>query len=237
MKNTINFKEKAFYIFSQNKNNEIKILHKSLCYESVAATIINSSDHTKKATIIDFQASLKSITLLLERLRYDTYIKELKSSTRTTLESDTKLLAPYKKRGKLWFPGRTLPFEKLVERVNFNQALLMKLDDYNGYGLHESLNQPGIYMFINRVNKKIYIGKATNLKQRLRSYTDVKSLTKAAPSSMIARSILKFGMENFSYTIIEHCEKELLNKRERFYIFTFKPHYNIRKAGPCDYPV
>jgi hypothetical protein len=101
MKNTINFKEKAFYIFSQNKNNEIKILHKSLCYESVAATIINSSDHTKKATIIDFQASLKSITLLLERLRYDTYIKELKSSTRTTLESDTKLLAAYKKRGKL----------------------------------------------------------------------------------------------------------------------------------------
>jgi group I intron endonuclease len=94
-------------------------------------------------------------------------------------------------------------------------------------------------MLTNRVNKKIYIGKATNLKQRLRSYIDVKSLTKTAPSSMIARSILKFGLENFSYTIIENCEKELLNKRERFYISSFKPQYNIRKPGPCDisYPL
>jgi hypothetical protein len=239
MKNTMNIKNKPFYIFSENKNQEIKILHKSLCYESVAASIIDSSNHTENTTIIDFEASFKSLTLLLELLRHDTNIKELRSSTRNILESDTKLLTSYNKRGKWTFGARSLPPDQLIERINYNEALLAELDYHNADNIYKILDQPGIYMLTNRVNKKIYIGKATNLKQRLRSYIDVKSLTKTAPSSMIARSILKFGLENFSYTIIENCEKELLNKRERFYISSFKPQYNIRKPGPCDisYPL
>jgi group I intron endonuclease len=89
-------------------------------------------------------------------------------------------------------------------------------------------NRTAIYMFINKINKKFYIGKASCLQVRLKTYQNVHKL-KDLHKSKIYRDMLKFGLNNFSFTILEYCSKADLSSREQLYINAFKPSYNIRK--------
>lgn len=82
--------------------------------------------------------------------------------------------------------------------------------------------------------KKKYVGKSYNLHVRLASYCDPHYIFNKKASSSIYRSILKFGYQNFSFTILEHCEANELNKREQYFIDKIKPQYNIRKRVHSD---
>lgn len=93
------------------------------------------------------------------------------------------------------------------------------------------LDKPGIYMIQNNVTKKKYIGKASNILKRLENYCDYRYLENKAHSSTIYRNILKFGHNNFSFSIIEHCDLDKLSSRELHYISFYKPQYNIRKTS------
>lgn len=75
-----------------------------------------------------------------------------------------------------------------------------------------------IYMLVNRVNGKIYIGKSYNLKDRFKSY---KKLQKKTNPSPIERAIKKYGIGNFDAKIIEDFENftnDNLLDREAFWI-------------------
>jgi excinuclease UvrABC nuclease subunit len=123
--------------------------------------------------------------------------------------------------------------EILQKRIDLDERSLRHFNGVDTDALDLIKGKTGIYLFINKVNKKKYVGKAKNLQDRLRDYTNKNSLTKAISSSMFARALLKFGENNFSFSIIEHCSTENLNKREQFYIKLLKPQYNIRKPS-CD---
>lgn len=89
-------------------------------------------------------------------------------------------------------------------------------------------NKAGIYMFVNKINKKIYIGKSNDLLTRIKSYTN-KTINMEYSNSKIFRAIEKYGFNNFAYSIIEHCTLEDLSLREQFYIELLRPQYNIRR--------
>lgn len=48
---------------------------------------------------------------------------------------------------------------------------------------------------------------------------------------MVYSSLLKNGYSNFSFEILEYCEKSLAIKREQYYIDLYKPEYNILKTA------
>jgi group I intron endonuclease len=48
-------------------------------------------------------------------------------------------------------------------------------------------------------------------------------------NSIIGRAFKKYGYSNFSFTILEYCEKSDLNAREQYYFDTLNPVYNILK--------
>lgn len=86
----------------------------------------------------------------------------------------------------------------------------------------------GIYMIKNKITKKSYIGKSTDIFIRVKSYNS-KGFISRNKSSNIYRKLLKFGLSNFEFHIIEFCPKADLAMREQFFIDKFKPQYNIRK--------
>lgn len=90
-------------------------------------------------------------------------------------------------------------------------------------------DKSGIYMIINKVTKKKYIGKSSDLLKRLQNYCDLNFLDRNKASSKIYRVILKFGYSNFSFSILEYCDKSDLSAREQYFIDKLKPQYNIRK--------
>lgn len=231
-----------FYIFSENKNNTIDIERKTLTYENVAATITKPNGESYKATII-FQAAFPTFSY---------FLKELQSQTdRITLCTSLLVAFPHfiEERDILIRKTRRSPPHLLPQllhqielknlRISNDQACLRALQALPNKAHDAVYHQSGIYMFTNLINKKRYIGKASDLRERLKFYSNEDALNKATDKSRIARAILEFGMDKFSFSIIEHCEPDFLLKRERFYIKVFKPQYNIRKAHTAEttYPL
>jgi group I intron endonuclease len=44
---------------------------------------------------------------------------------------------------------------------------------------------------------------------------------------IIYKAILKYGYSNFSFEVLEYCEKNILLEREQFYIDSLNPEYNL----------
>ncbi len=88
----------------------------------------------------------------------------------------------------------------------------------------------GIYKIINLKNRKCYIGSSIDIKDRFR---DHKSYLKKNKHHCIAlqRAYNKYGVENFLYDIIEHCDSSILIEREQYYLDNLKPEYNSLKIA------
>lgn len=72
-----------------------------------------------------------------------------------------------------------------------------------------------IYRIINKINGKIYIGQTINKKERVKDYKFFRSQLKRQPK--IYNAINKYGWDNFLIEIIEECERDLLNIKERYW--------------------
>lgn len=77
----------------------------------------------------------------------------------------------------------------------------------------------GIYKITNNLNNKTYIGKSVNIIKRWNQHKN------ALDSTPIHQAIQKYGLENFSFEIIEECSKELLDEREVYWIKYYNTCY------------
>src|SRR5512139_170279 len=78
----------------------------------------------------------------------------------------------------------------------------------------------GIYCIENLVNGKKYIGQAHNIERRL--YEHEYYLKKGADkATSLQLAVNKYGIENFSFYILETCEPDRLSEREVYYIYKF----------------
>lgn len=71
----------------------------------------------------------------------------------------------------------------------------------------------GIYKITNP-NNRVYIGQSNNIKYRFSQYKNINS-TKGQPR--LYNSFKKHGVNNHRFEIIELCNEEELNERERFW--------------------
>lgn len=113
--------------------------------------------------------------------------------------------------------------------VSYNNSLLSKFNV-----LKDNIGKSGIYMWVNRINNKCYIGRSVNLHIRLREYYNTNYLNRRVltGNSKIYEALLQYGYENFNLEILEYCDRNCIIKREEYYIDLFKPQYNIlTKAG------
>lgn len=70
----------------------------------------------------------------------------------------------------------------------------------------------GIYKITNLTNGKIYIGQSVHIERRWEEHC------RPSASSLISSAIKKYGIKNFSFEIIEVCQKSKLNERESHWI-------------------
>lgn len=89
----------------------------------------------------------------------------------------------------------------------------------------------GIYQIVNKVTGDLYIGSSCQLSTR--KTTHFRNLKNGVNHcKILQRAYNKYGKENFEFTIIEYCVKEVLIQREQFYLEQFKPKYNACKLIP-----
>lgn len=74
----------------------------------------------------------------------------------------------------------------------------------------------GIYLIKNKLTNKCYVGVSVNIESRWRQH---KYWAKNhGVISKITNSLRKNGIENFEFSIIEVCEKDCFEERERYWI-------------------
>lgn len=89
--------------------------------------------------------------------------------------------------------------------------------------MREHKGKSGIYKIRNKVNDKMYIGKTKCFYKRHCQYvSDVRNKTKDRINEYLMNSFLKYGFENFEFTVVEFCDVGDCAERELFWIL----HYN-----------
>jgi len=76
---------------------------------------------------------------------------------------------------------------------------------------------PGIYMIINVVDKKVYIGQSLNVKKRIKRH--FYELSKEIhPNAHLQRSFNIYGKEKFIASLLENCLDKDLTEKESYYV-------------------
>lgn len=95
----------------------------------------------------------------------------------------------------------------------------------------------GIYKIENLVNGKIYIGQSTNIEKRWTAHrTRPFNQNSNQYDSPLYRSIRKYGLENFSFVVLEETSIEDLDNREKYWIEYYESNnkkngYNLTDGG------
>lgn len=97
-------------------------------------------------------------------------------------------------------------------------------------------NTSGIYMVVNLINDKKYIGQSKNIKKRFQSHhlIDYKNENNCNYNTKFYQAIRKYGIDNFEVVILKLCEEKELDDLEIKYIKefdTFKNGYNSTEGG------
>ena len=93
----------------------------------------------------------------------------------------------------------------------------------------------GIYCITNKINNKKYIGQSNSVFTRWGEHANIAFNNDSERKSLIHKAIKKYGLESFTFEILELCELEKLNDLEIFYIKSFKEKgftlYNLTNGG------
>lgn len=94
----------------------------------------------------------------------------------------------------------------------------------------------GIYMVVNLINNKKYIGQSKNIKKRFQSHhlVDYKNKNNCNYNTKFYQALRKYGIDSFEVIILKLCEEKELDDLEIKYIKefdTFKNGYNSTEGG------
>ena len=93
----------------------------------------------------------------------------------------------------------------------------------------------GIYKIENLINNKCYIGQSVNIKRRWKDHKEAsKNIKNKNYDYPLYKAIRKYGLENFSFEILEKCSENLLNEKEKYWIKYFNSYnngYNQNEGG------
>lgn len=88
----------------------------------------------------------------------------------------------------------------------------------------------GIYKITNKINNKCYIGQSINIERRFEEHKNTNRTSK-----YLHRAMIKYGIDNFKFEIIEICHKEELSEKEKYWInyyHSISPYgYNLTDGG------
>lgn len=82
----------------------------------------------------------------------------------------------------------------------------------------------GIYKIENLITHHIYVGQSVNIYGRWGKHRTSSADKKF--DTPLYRAIRKYGLENFSFEIVEECSRELLDDREKYWINHYNSYHN-----------
>lgn len=80
----------------------------------------------------------------------------------------------------------------------------------------------GIYKITNNINGKVYIGQSININKRWKEHKRRSQIPNKQYEKYLYRAFRKYGLDNFTFEVLEECPRNQLNDRENYYILLYK---------------
>lgn len=93
----------------------------------------------------------------------------------------------------------------------------------------------GIYKITNKINQKSYIGQSIHIEERWKQHIySSNNINHSSYNDYIHKAIRKYGIDNFTWEILEICPREELNEKEIYWIAFYDSYnngYNMTPGG------
>lgn len=124
-------------------------------------------------------------------------------------------------RNQLFFP-------QALGKVIWSTFIQSKMKILCNNIIGQNNSSSGIYKITNIITSEVYIGQSVNLTRRLLDHAKLGVGAGNVPkNNKLYQGMLQDGIWNFTFEILEFCNSEELNEKEKFYIQT----YNSEKFG------
>ena len=104
------------------------------------------------------------------------------------------------------------PLNKIVWKVYYEKPTTDLINRVIGTGIHA-----GIYKITNTANNMCYVGQSVNIAERWRQHIKRGLGAETPTRNKLYPAMQSFGVENFTFEIIEECEREQLDTREDYW--------------------
>jgi hypothetical protein len=104
------------------------------------------------------------------------------------------------------------PLNKVIWKVYYEKPYTDMIGRVVGTGTHT-----GIYKITNIENNMCYVGQAANIADRWKQHIKRGIGAETPTRNKLYPAMLTFGVENFTFEIIEECDRSLLNDREDYW--------------------
>ena len=103
------------------------------------------------------------------------------------------------------------PLNKVIWKVYYEKPYTDLIGRVVGTGIHT-----GIYKITNIENQMCYVGQAVNIADRWKQHIKRGIGAEAPTRNKLYPAMLEVGVENFTFEIVEECDKSKLNEREDY---------------------
>ena len=104
------------------------------------------------------------------------------------------------------------PLNKVIWKVYYEKPYTDLIGRVVGAGIHT-----GIYKITNVENQMCYVGQAVNIADRWKTHIKRGIGAETPINNKLYPAMKQFGVENFTFEIIEECERSRLNEQEDYW--------------------
>ena len=109
------------------------------------------------------------------------------------------------------------PLNKVIWKVYYEKPYTDLIGRVVGLGVHT-----GIYKITNLQNQMCYVGQAVNIADRWKQHIKRGIGADTPTRNKLYPAMMSVGVENFSFEIVEECDRALLDQREDYWQDYFK---------------
>ena len=90
----------------------------------------------------------------------------------------------------------------------------------------------GIYKITNIITEECYIGQAVDMYRRWSDHCKCGLGIDTPPGNKLYKSMQEYGLENFTFELIEECPQSELNEKEKYFIELYQTNiYGMNSTG------
>lgn len=203
--------------FQKAREECVDEYHKAIAdYNADMAAKIAEKEQEYRNIIIKIEESRKINNAAVEANKRAAEMEEKKDFYKLNLSNEDKEEIK-KLRAILPELRNAEPLNKVIWKVYYEHPYSDLIGRVVGSGIH-----CGIYKITNLENGMCYVGQAVNIADRWKQHIKRGIGAEAPTRNKLYPAMLSVGVENFSFEIVEECDRSKLNEREDYWQEFFK---------------